>query len=947
MGLLSFVGKLLGLGGTPAQKIEVSKSASAAGLPVIYGTRKVAPINVFKHVSRNNGPVGNDNYDAKWDPSPGSSKEEVRDNLDWLHRVGVWGQGEITGIDFFWVDGDSYRHNRFSGRPYFRALSYYGGPGQSACTDLTSVTSKWGTSHVGSGVAYSWLRFFNYKKPQFNSDPRVEAQVQGLKVWDPRLGEMAQSSAWIFSANRALVLLNYLMADYGAALTADQIDVPSFEAAADLCDEPLDIPALPTNTTGLTIEDYDPFTSSYQAVEPGEVLLRHRPYQPVTNARPRYECHAVLDPKAKRVVEILKDLLEGMGWAMPWSNGKLKLLIEAPVEVPVADFGADDILGGWVVNRDRRNGRLNRVTITFPNRNKDFEDDTVSWPKLGSDTHAALKDEDQGQTLQENETLDTVTDYYQALAYAEYKVRKSRIPMTIENLRLAPRAMLLEPGDVITLTDEAQGFDARWFIVDKVQITPDLEVTVSLSDYDAKVYGLEDPDDEPLREDGGGASPFGDLPAVENLTAIEEHDVQTSGGVISGVRVTWDAPVGVSTVLDYQLAWRLKPESGEPGPFASEMRLTGDATEAFIAGLVDDRTYTLQLVYHTRLGQESEAAEIDVDLAAQEGSIRQIISGLGAPGSSLGLVGWTYIDVETGDVYEKGGLGWGSPIGNIRGEDGDKWHSGAVDPNTLPDFGTNGDFFLNTDTNDVYQKVAVGVWSLAANIGAENYTWIAYADNASGTSNFTTGAPGNRTYVGIAVNRDAASESQNPSDYVWSRWSGPTTLEDVLNVTGWGAVPESGATRNTGDLADFDQVLTDYIAANAVTNPDEDINSSGSSSVSPQNISTTAVEIGSVTLNLTENTTTMVLARIDWDCNNSAVGDPYRFFIQRGNGTIVADNIGVIPADEGSFTLIAGENNAGTGQRTYTLKIKSNQSGNNLNEFGVRKHALIAWEQKR
>ncbi|EJW89551.1 hypothetical protein EVA_22338, partial [gut metagenome] len=46
------------------------------------------------------------------------------------------------------------------------------------------------------------------------------------------------------------------------------------------------------------------------------------------------------------------------------------------------------------------------------------------------------------------------------------------------------------------------------------------------------------------------------------------------------------------------------------------------------------------------------------------------------------------------------------------------------------------------------------------------YTWIRYADDASGTgiSNDPTG----KDYIGLAHNKTTATESNNPRDYKWS-----------------------------------------------------------------------------------------------------------------------------------------------------------------------------------
>ncbi len=52
--------------------------------------------------------------------------------------------------------------------------------------------------------------------------------------------------------------------------------------------------------------------------------------------------------------------------------------------------------------------------------------------------------------------------------------------------------------------------------------------------------------------------------------------------------------------------------------------------------------------------------------------------------------------------------------------------------------------------------------------GASAYNWFAYANNSTGTADFTTGASGGRAYIGIAYNKSTLTESTNPADYEWS-----------------------------------------------------------------------------------------------------------------------------------------------------------------------------------
>jgi hypothetical protein len=48
------------------------------------------------------------------------------------------------------------------------------------------------------------------------------------------------------------------------------------------------------------------------------------------------------------------------------------------------------------------------------------------------------------------------------------------------------------------------------------------------------------------------------------------------------------------------------------------------------------------------------------------------------------------------------------------------------------------------------------------------YTWVAYADDASGSTNFTTGAPAGHKYIGIATNQASPTESLSPASYSWT-----------------------------------------------------------------------------------------------------------------------------------------------------------------------------------
>lgn len=72
-----------------------------------------------------------------------------------------------------------------------------------------------------------------------------------------------------------------------------------------------------------------------------------------------------------------------------------------------------------------------------------------------------------------------------------------------------------------------------------------------------------------------------------------------------------------------------------------------------------------------------------------------------------------------------------------------------------------------------------GVPGPAGEDGKTTYTWIAYSDNADGADMYQIPTDSTK-YIGIAVNKDTATESSNPTDYTWSRFRGADGQDAVM-----------------------------------------------------------------------------------------------------------------------------------------------------------------------
>lgn len=615
MSILSFLGGLVGIGPT-RRTITISKTATNSGLPFVIGEARLKAISVFTVISRKNGPLGAANWDFKYDPRPTHGDEEVKGAREWLHRIDVFAQGPITSFMRFYVDSDAHTSARFGTRPYFRTVGYFGSATQSAFA-WGAVTTKRGANHRGVGVAYAISRFYAHGKyPKYNSEPLVEAVIQGMALYDPRPAAaqtQGLESSYTYSENPSLGLLRYLTADTGPDWGFPALDVDSFKVAADFCDVAVAIPARHKNVTGGPVRWRNRRKGQYEDVFDGEDFPTNRRDQ-VGTSQSRIAGSFILDPEAG-VKDNIEAILTVMHGHLPFSNGKYKLIIEDAVVSPAMAFDDDSILGNWKVADGGRKDRLNRATVTFINKNKSYKEDSVSWPKLDSATYTTFLAEDSGEKLHQTFDVTSIPDYYQAEDWAEFQVRNSRANKRV-TVDLAPQAMVLEFGDVISLTSSARDWTAKWFRVRKITLKVDGTVTADLVEYDVSIYSWSTKTHEPL-DDPGDAPFVWDTPLpLGGLAAFAFHDVNDDGSVVSGFNVSWTAPTDTAGLEHIEVAWKLAADL----EYSSIMRVPPENTTARITGLADARVYDIRVTYRTSLGQISVSAEQTAQALTASGS---------------------------------------------------------------------------------------------------------------------------------------------------------------------------------------------------------------------------------------------------------------------------------------------------------------------------------------
>lgn len=157
---------------------------------------------------------------------------------------------------------------------------------------------------------------------------------------------------------------------------------------------------------------------------------------------------------------------------------------------------------------------------------------------------------------------------------------------------------------------------------------------------------------------------------------------------------------------------------------------------------------------------------------------------------------WTLIKGDKGD---KGDQGVQGPKGN----DGQQLYTWIKYADT-PTSGMSNDPTGKTYIGLAYNKTTATesstysdyMWSLIkgetgptgpkGNDGQQYYTWIKYADNASGAN--MSDSPTGKLYIGLAYNKTTSTESNTASDYTWALFKGDKGETGAIGAPGTDAV---------------------------------------------------------------------------------------------------------------------------------------------------------------
>ena len=307
----------------------------------------------------------------------------------------------------------------------------HGSSGQSALNSIIGAvgdTGIWSTDHKLGGKAYAHVRLKWNRDVYPNGIPNITFDVEGKKIWDPRLGG-DPSTDIAFSSNPALIITDYLMdSSYGMEIPVEEINQSKLIAAADICDEDV-VVALPAIGT-----------------------------------ERRYEANGSFKIN-KQPAALLRELLTSMAGKVVRVGGKWEIFAGAYI-TPTQTYDESDMSAGFKAQNliDRRDN-YNGIRGTFVSPLDNWQ--PTSFPLVSS---AGALSGDQGR-----ENIKDLSFPWTLSPSTAQRLAKIELNKILESLSIDLQGKLTmfksQPPDTIQYTNERLGFSAKDFEITDAGLT--------------------------------------------------------------------------------------------------------------------------------------------------------------------------------------------------------------------------------------------------------------------------------------------------------------------------------------------------------------------------------------------------------------------------------------------------------------------------------------------
>lgn len=440
--------------------------------------------------------------------------ESTNDNK-YLHIVIALAGHEIDAVEKIYfgdtevtIDANgNVTGGTYSGKA--RVKFKYGTESQTAFSDLVSESDgNWTTNHRMKGRAAAYIRLEYDQDVYPNGMPNFSFLIRGKKVYDPR------SDTTVWSNNPALCVADYLCDDKRGmgCVYADEIDETALIAAANICDEDVDLAA------GGTEHKYELNGFFATSSTPEEIMLQ---------------------------------MLSSMAGKAVWSGGKWRILAGA-YYTPTLTFDEDDLRSGFTVQTlVSRRENFNGVKGVFVSSDNAYI--STDFPSIQSSTAVT---EDGGEEIYKNITLPFTTSATMAQRLAKIELLKARQQITL-TMPLKLQGLKANVGDIIKVNNTRLGWSEKPFEVVSLNVAlgEALGVDLELREISTNVFDWTTAEEQTF-----DPAPNTNLPnafsvaAPTDLTITAINTPTPDGNIQSGLLVTWTPPAN-AFVYQYEVQY--------------------------------------------------------------------------------------------------------------------------------------------------------------------------------------------------------------------------------------------------------------------------------------------------------------------------------------------------------------------------------------------------------
>lgn len=400
------------------------------------------------------------------------------------------------------------------------AIEYkYGAAGENAFPNLVGTSgSGWSTNHKQEGCASVHVTLGWNPDIYSGGVPNITFLVRGRKVYDPR------TATTVYSANPALCLADYLVNISGLGFTYAEINEDALIAAANICDEDVDLAAGGTEN--------------------------------------RYECHGVVSTSMSPE-GVIGDFLTAMAGTATFIGGQWYIYAGA-YQTPTETLDESEVRGPIAVNvRQSRRDIYNGVKGMFIDPTKFWQ--PADYPSYASATYLA-EDNDERIWLELDLPFTTSGSMAQRVVKVLLERQRRQIEVVVPCKLSAYRCL---PGTTVMLTNEQFGWTEKVFEVTDSTFTfnteGELGVDLILREIDSNAYEWTTDEEQALPSAPTTSLPNAWETEPPGAPSFAERLYETTGsaGVKVKLTVSWAESTDGFTAAGgwYQLEYKLTSES--------------------------------------------------------------------------------------------------------------------------------------------------------------------------------------------------------------------------------------------------------------------------------------------------------------------------------------------------------------------------------------------------